>query len=88
MLNDHDMRTFRQTAAAVVKFNKYAAGYTVDQMVDIMLADAARFMAECETTGCGYASTRGYVLSTYKMTGEHTIRCYASVSASLFNEEV
>ena len=85
-LNDHDMRTFRQTASAVIRFNKYMHGYTVDQMVIHMLRDAHNFMAECRETGCGYCSTAGYVLSTYYMSGTKQMCCYASVSASLFDE--
>ena len=87
MLNDHDMRTFRQTASAVLKHNKYMSGYDVNSLVFLMECDAQRLMRESRDTGNnGYSSTRGYVLSTYtSYSGQ--LCCYASVSASLFDNE-
>lgn len=87
MLNDHDMRTFRQTASAVLKHNKYMSGYKLESLVYIMECDARRLMQESRDTGHnGYSSTRGYVLSTYtNYAGK--LCCYASVSASLFDQD-
>lgn len=94
-LSEHDLKTFKQTANAVVRYNKHMRerGYTTDEMLTIMLNDARRFMAECkDKDDCGYASTRGYVLSTYYFTSGYgetltrTMSCYASVNASLFDE--
>jgi hypothetical protein len=87
MLNDHDMRTFNQTAKAVLKHNKYMRGYKLDSLLFLMECDARRLMQDARDQGTnGYMSTRGYVLSAYTdYAGK--LGVYASVSASLFDKD-
>ena len=85
-MNEHDMQTFQRTASAVAKLNDHCHNDT-DYVLRAMLRDAERFMRECALEDeCGYMSTMGYVLTTYRMKDDRTMRCYASVASYLFKE--
>ncbi len=87
MLNDHDMRTFRQTAKAVIMHNQHFADIELDSLLFLMECDAQKLMQHARDTGHnGYLSTRGYVLTAYTNHADK-LCVYASVSASLFDKE-
>ena len=82
-----DEERIRQVARVVLVRNKYAAGDTVDNTVDNIVArmksDATQYLDTRDNPG--YLSTYGYVLITY-LDDDRDLCVTAAVAPSLFTE--
>ncbi len=75
----YDENEFRTVAGAVLRFNPYAQGETVESVVKRM-TDIVHEVAEA-----GYVSTFGFVLTGFNSHGDGARCVRASVAASLFD---
>lgn len=92
LIFDHD--EMRMVAKAVLAFNEYAKGDTIENIVDHMTSLAHGELAKLyrESGRFGYCSTYGYVLTSFAHPaglppcGDGAIGIKASVAASLFRD--
>jgi len=85
MILHFDDEQMIRVAKAVIRFNKYAKGYTVEDMVEDMKSCAYQtFSTRCD----GYVCTRGYVLTGYNMHGDtdRPGHVYASISVDILDD--